>query len=85
MPNAFNYYLKLLKDDFPAGIAVFFISIPLSLGIALASGAPLLSGLITGVVGGLVVAPLGGSTLGVSGTAAGLAVLAFADIQQFGF
>ncbi len=74
-----------LSHDLPAGIAVFLISIPLSLGIALASGAPLFSGLITGIVGGLVVAPLGGSALGISGTAAGLAVIAYTDIQQLGF
>lgn len=80
-----NSPLEHLKDDFPAGIAVFLVSIPLSLGIALASGAPLFSGLITGIIGGLVVAPLGGSALGVSGAAAGLAVIAFADIQQLGF
>ncbi|MCX7089193.1 MAG: carbonic anhydrase family protein [Methylococcales bacterium] len=74
-----------LKHDLPAGIAVFLISIPLSLGIALASGAPLFSGLITGIIGGLVVAPLGSSALGISGAAAGLAVIAFTDIQQLGF
>lgn len=77
--------LTNLKDDLPAGIAVFLISIPLSLGIALASGAPLFSGLITGIIGGLVVAPLGGSVLGISGAAAGLAVIALSDIQQLGF
>ncbi|MEQ1635158.1 MAG: carbonic anhydrase family protein [Methylococcales bacterium] len=77
--------LSYLKDDLPAGIAVFLISIPLSLGIALASGAPLFSGLITGIIGGLVVAPLGNSALGISGAAAGLAVIAFTDIQQLGF
>jgi len=63
------------KYDLPAGIAVFLVSIPLSLGIALASGAPLFSGLITGIIGGLVVAPLSGSALGISGTAAGLSLI----------
>jgi MFS superfamily sulfate permease-like transporter len=56
-----------LKCDLPAGIVVFLVSLPMSLGIALASGAPLLSGLITGIIGGLVVAPLSGSHLGISG------------------
>ena len=78
-------FLNALKHDLPAGIAVFLIAIPLSLGIALASGAPLFSGLITGIIGGLVVAPLSGSALGVSGTAAGLAVLVLTEIEQLGF
>ncbi|NOT83630.1 MAG: bifunctional SulP family inorganic anion transporter/carbonic anhydrase [Methylococcaceae bacterium] len=77
--------LSHLKYDVPAGIAVFLVSIPLSLGIALASGVPLFSGLITGIIGGLVVASLGSSALGVSGAAAGLAVIAYTDIQQLGF
>lgn len=73
------------KDDIPAGIAVFLVSVPLSLGIALASGAPLFSGLITGIVGGLVVAPLSGSALGISGTAAGLSLIVLPAIQSLGF
>ena len=77
--------LAHLKDDFPAGIAVFLVSVPLSLGIALASGAPLFSGLITGIVGGLVVAPLSGSALGISGTAAGLSLIVLPAIQSLGF
>lgn len=74
-----------IKDDFPAGIAVFLVSVPLSLGIALASGAPLFSGLITGIVGGLIVAPLSGSALGISGTAAGLSLIILPAIQAMGF
>ncbi len=74
-----------LKDDIPAGIAVFIVTVPLSLGIALASGAPLFSGLITGIVGGLVVAPLSGSALGISGTAAGLSLIILPAIQSLGF
>jgi len=77
--------LANLKFDIPAGIAVFLISIPLSLGIALASGAPLLSGLITGIISGIVVAPLSQSALGISGTAAGLSTLALSMIQEFSF
>lgn len=80
-----NNLLANLKHDVPAGIAVFLIAIPLSLGIALASGVPLFSGLITGIIGGLVVAPLSGSALGVSGTAAGLAVLVLTEIEQLGY
>jgi len=74
-----------LKCDISAGIAVFLISIPLSLGIALASGAPLFSGLIAGIVGGIIVAPLSGSSLGISGAAAGLAVIMLTAISELGF
>lgn len=64
-----------LKYDIPAGLVVFLVALPLCLGIAMASGAPLLSGVIAGVVGGLVVGPLSGSPLSVSGPAAGLTVI----------
>ncbi|MDP2903443.1 MAG: carbonic anhydrase family protein [Methylovulum sp.] len=74
-----------LKQDIPAGIAVFLVAVPLSLGIALASGAPLFSGLIAGIIGGLVVAPFSGSVFGVSGAAAGLAVIVHVAIQALGF
>ncbi|MDD2660932.1 MAG: carbonic anhydrase family protein [Methylococcales bacterium] len=74
-----------LKYDLPAGIAVFLVSIPLCLGIALASGAPLFSGLITGIIGGIIVAPLSGSSLGISGPTAGLAVIVMLAIQKLGF
>ena len=74
-----------LKYDLPASISVFLISIPLSLGIALASGVPLFSGLITGIVGGIIVAPLSGSSLGISGASAGLAVIVLNAAQELGF
>ncbi len=74
-----------LKYDFPAGIAVFLIAIPLSLGIALASGAPLFSGLIAGIISGIIVAPLSGSALGISGASAGLAVIVVSSIEKLGF
>lgn len=76
---------QYLKNDIPAGIAIFLVAIPLSLGIALASGAPLFAGLIASIIGGLVVAPLSGSALGVSGAAAGLVIIMLGDIQNFGF
>jgi MFS superfamily sulfate permease-like transporter len=65
-------YMRLLwlKHDLPAGLSVFFVALPLCLGIALASGAPLYAGIITGIVGGLVVSFISGSPLGVSGPAA---------------
>ena len=73
-----------LKSDFPASIVVFFVAVPLCLGIALASGAPLFSGIIAGIIGGLVVGFASGSPLGVSGPAAGLAVIVSASIATLG-
>jgi len=75
---------KELKSDIPSSIIVFFVALPLCLGIALASGAPLFSGLIAGIVGGIVVGSLSGSALGVSGPAAGLAVIVLTSIQELG-
>ncbi|MEQ1945816.1 MAG: SulP family inorganic anion transporter [Bryobacteraceae bacterium] len=76
---------NLLKHDGPAGLVVFLVALPLCLGIALASGAPLLSGILSGVIGGLVVSWLSGSQVAVSGPAAGLAVTAAVMIRQLGF
>ncbi len=75
---------KEIKNDFPASIVVFFVALPLCLGIALASGAPLFSGVIAGIVGGIVVGIASGSALGVSGPAAGLAVIVFSAISTLG-
>jgi MFS superfamily sulfate permease-like transporter len=73
-----------LKADLPASVVVFLVATPLCLGIALASGAPLFSGIIAGIVGGIVVGALSGSQLGVSGPAAGLAVIVLAAIGTLG-
>ncbi|MEZ4777889.1 MAG: SulP family inorganic anion transporter [Flavobacteriaceae bacterium] len=75
---------KTLKNDLPASIVVFFVALPLCLGIALASGAPLFSGLIAGIVGGIVVGSLSGSKIGVSGPAAGLAAIVLTAIGTLG-
>ncbi len=75
---------KDFKSDLPASIVVFFVALPLCLGIALASGAPLFSGVIAGIVGGIVVGVISGSQLGVSGPAAGLAVIVLAAISSLG-
>jgi MFS superfamily sulfate permease-like transporter len=75
---------KTLKNDMPASIVVFFVALPLCLGIALASGAPLFSGLIAGIVGGIVVGSLSGSKIGVSGPAAGLAAIVLTAIGTVG-
>ena len=76
--------LPNLKYDFPASIVVFLVAVPLCLGIALASGAPLFSGIIAGIVGGIVVGVFSGSQLGVSGPAAGLAVIVLTTIEDLG-
>ncbi len=75
---------KYLKNDLPASIVVFFVALPLCLGIALASGAPLFSGLIAGIVGGIVVGAASGSQIGVSGPAAGLAAIVLTAIGTLG-
>jgi MFS superfamily sulfate permease-like transporter len=78
------YYGEHLKNDLSAGLVVFLVALPLCLGIALASGAPLFSGVITGIIGGLVVSWLSGSQLSVSGPAAGLTVIVMSAIQTLG-
>ena len=75
---------KHVKNDLPASIVVFFVAVPLCLGIALASGAPLFAGIIAGIVGGIVVGLASGSPLGVSGPAAGLAVIVLTSIASLG-
>ena len=75
---------KTLKNDLPASVVVFFVALPLCLGIALASGAPLFSGLIAGIIGGVVVGSLSGSKIGVSGPAAGLAAIVLTAIGTLG-
>ena len=73
-----------LGSDLPASLVVFLVAVPLCLGIALASGAPLFSGIIAGMVGGIVVALISKSQLGVSGPAAGLAVIVLTAIGDMG-
>lgn len=77
-------YYSNIKNDIPASIVVFFVAIPLCLGIALASGAPLFSGLIAGIVGGIIVGTISGSEIGVSGPAAGLAAIVLTSIGTLG-
>ncbi|KAB8151677.1 SulP family inorganic anion transporter [Kordia sp. TARA_039_SRF] len=76
---------KHLKADFPASIIVFFVALPLCLGIAVASGAEPFAGLIAGIVGGIVVGIMSGSQIGVSGPAAGLTAIVIAAIASLGF
>src|SRR5687767_4477383 len=72
------------RNDLPSGIVVFLVALPLCLGVALASGAPLFSGIIAGVVGGIVVTTFSGSALSVSGPAAGLTTIVLASLQTLG-
>lgn len=75
-------YLKSFSSDFPSGIVVFLVALPLCLGIAMASNTPLFSGLIAGIVGGIVIGTLSGSQLSVSGPAAGLTAIVSAAVLK---
>lgn len=79
-----NHHSSPIFQDFSAGLVVFLVALPLCLGIALASGAPLISGLVAGVVGGIVVSLLSGSEVSVSGPAAGLAVIVLDSLHTLG-
>ncbi len=70
--------------DFTASIVVFLVAMPLCMGIAVASGVPAEKGLIAGIIGGIVVGALAGSPLQVTGPAAGLAVIVFELVRQYG-
>lgn len=73
-----------MGGDLAAGLVVFFVAMPLCLGIALASGAPLFAGLITGIIGGIVVGVVSKSNLSVSGPAAGLTAIVLTAITDLG-
>src|SRR5687768_10507733 len=73
-----------LKHDLPAGLSVALVALPLCLGIALASGAPIYSGLLAGIIGGMLVPLISQSQLGVSGPAAGLSTLVALIIIDLG-
>ncbi|MFB7517394.1 bifunctional SulP family inorganic anion transporter/carbonic anhydrase [Streptomyces sp. NPDC056144] len=76
---------RIAGADLSASVAVFLIALPLSLGIALATGAPLQSGLVAAAVGGIVAGRFGGAPLQVSGPAAGLTVVTAELIQRYGW
>lgn len=84
-PPLRRWFAECARHDVPASLIVFLVAVPLSLGIAAASGAPVIAGLIAAVVGGIVAAVFGGSPLQVSGPAAGLTVVVAALIAEFGW
>jgi MFS superfamily sulfate permease-like transporter len=73
-----------LTKDFLASWVVFLVALPLCMGVALASGLPAASGILTGIIGGLIVASISGSPMQVSGPAAGLAVMVWQFVHQHG-
>ncbi|MFJ8332650.1 SulP family inorganic anion transporter [Streptomyces sp. NPDC094437] len=73
-----------LRQDFAASLVVFLVALPLCVGVAVASGVPAELGMVTGIVGGIVTGLMRGSSLQVSGPAAGLTVLVFEAVQEFG-
>jgi len=78
------YFLSFFKHDLKASITVFFVALPLCLGISLASGAPVYSGLLAGIIGGLIISLISCSELSVSGPAAGLTAISIAAIHELG-
>lgn len=87
MLNSFTDLFKHLKYDLPSGLVVYLVALPLCLGVALASTNDpelMFSGIIAGFVGGIVVAMLSGSALGVSGPAAGLVVIVLTALETLG-
>jgi len=79
-----TYFKENFLPDFFASVVVFLVALPLCMGIAIASGVPVILGLISGIIGGLVVALFAGCPLQVSGPAAGLAVMVYEFVNKFG-
>ena len=78
------YLLSFTKHDFKASITVFFVALPLCLGVSLASGVPVYSGILAGIIGGIIVSLISKSELSVSGPAAGLTAICAAAITELG-
>lgn len=79
-----TYLQSFIRFDFRSSITVFFVALPLCLGISLASNAPLYSGLVSGIIGGILVSLISKSQLSVSGPAAGLTAISIVAIQDLG-
>lgn len=84
MPDVKMFSLSTIPRDLTAGLVVFLVALPLCLGVALASNAPLFSGLLAGIIGGLVVAVISGSHTSVSGPAAGLTAIVAGQLAALG-
>lgn len=82
--NAVPSKFPHLRQDLLASVVVFLVAVPLCVGVAVASGVPAELGLVTGIVGGLVTGLMRGSSLQVSGPAAGLTVIVFEAVSEFG-
>lgn len=80
-----NTNSNTLKADFAAGFSVALVALPLSIGIALASGAPASAGLIAAIIGGIIGSWLGGSYITINGPAAGLIVIVLDAVNSLGF
>lgn len=76
---------SVLQHDVPASLVVFLVAVPLSLGVAVASGAPVAAGLVAAVVGGVVAGALGGSVVQVSGPTAGLSLVVAELVHTYGW
>ncbi len=85
VPSRIDRLRAVIRNDLPASLVVFLVALPLSLGIAIASDAPVLAGLIAAIVGGIVAGCIGGSALQVSGPAAGLTVVVADLVSHFGW
>lgn len=84
MTSPFSSLRRALRTDFTSSLVVFLVALPLCVGVAIASGVPAELGLITGIVGGIVTGLLPGSSLQVSGPAAGLTVLVLTAVTEYG-
>ncbi|GAA3783665.1 SulP family inorganic anion transporter [Streptomyces chiangmaiensis] len=84
MTSHFSSLRSALRTDVTSSLVVFLVALPLCVGVAIAAGVPAELGLITGIVGGLVTGLLPGSSLQVSGPAAGLTVLVFTAVKDYG-
>ena len=81
---AYGFTIQSIRNDLISGLIVFFVALPLCLGIALASNAPLFSGILAGIVGGIIVGAISGSSTSVSGPAAGLTAIVITESQKLG-
>lgn len=79
-----NNIFSHIKSDFSSGLVVFLVALPLCLGIAMASGVPLFSGIIAGIIGGIIVTSISNSHISVSGPAAGLTAIVVSAIASLG-